>query len=253
MTATRQLLGIFGIPADFFLNTMTWIERQLVLKRLIDDSGDARRMFRFAGDTLYGVVSERYSVLDNIVISDILETGAGPELEPAVVRLDPDHTKVRLIPAGSRERDIVPMIEFTNSECGLGSLQVWAGVFRILCSNGLMAPISETRTRFVHRGSGNFQVPDLHTVFNVSGEYVARMEAAKTEYLGAGDKARILNELAGVLTNRVAARVAEVANRDYRGGDTLHNTVNAITHAAQLYPPQQQSAIEQYASRLLAA
>lgn len=67
-TATRQLLTRVGIPYDFFQSRMNTQERIAVFNRLNSETGNARRLLRFSGDTLYGVVSERYRVIDNIEI-----------------------------------------------------------------------------------------------------------------------------------------------------------------------------------------
>ena len=43
------------------------------------------------------------------------------------------------------------------------------------------------------------------------------------------------------------------ANRDYHGGRTRFDLVNAVTRAAQSFNPAQQSDMERYAATLLAA
>ena len=184
-TALRQLCALAGIPPDFFSERMTPAERSALFNRLILETGNTERLFRFHGnDLLYGVVSPRYKKLDNVILLDVLQSAqdSGLGLRPVRADLHPDHTKVRLVPDIPRVGELAPMIEFTNSENGLGSLQVFAGVYRWVCTNGLMVPVSDiTRARWMHLGNRDIQLPDLYTVLNRSLEFIEKMDRARTQ------------------------------------------------------------------------
>jgi hypothetical protein len=255
-TALRQLCALAGIPPDFFAERMTPAERSVIFNRLIMQVGETDRLFRFHNDLLYGVVSPRYKKLDNVLLIDILQSAedSGLGLRPVRADLHPDHSKVRLVPDIPRVGELAPMIEFTNSENGLGSLQVYAGVYRWFCTNGLMVPVSDiTRARWMHLGNRDIQLPDLYTVLNRSLEFIEKMDRARTQYLSATRKERLLTRISRDLGQKAAERVVRTANREYNSGRTRFDLVNAVTRAAQGFPREQQSTIERYASTLLAA
>ncbi|HOP08418.1 MAG TPA: DUF932 domain-containing protein [candidate division Zixibacteria bacterium] len=255
-TAAKQLCAQCGIPADFWLERLTPVERAITFNRLNRLQGDTERMFRFSRDVLYGVVSPRYKKLDNILLLDILQSAqdSGVGLKPVKHTLSFDHTKVKLVPTTARVGELAPMIEFTNSENGNGSMQLWAGVFRWVCSNGMMVPVGDTiKSRWMHLGNNDIRLPDIGIVLNRSHEFLERMDRARSRYLTARDKSRIITDVASALGHTAADRVVLAANREYHGGRTLFDAVNAITRAAQSFPPQKESDMERYASTLLAA
>ncbi len=256
-TALRQLCNGCGIPTDFWSNRLNVMERTPIFNRLVQDQGNVERLFRFHGDDeLYGVLSPRYRRLDNILALEIMQAAddAGIGLKPVKYRLDPDHTKIRLVPVGSRVGELVPMIEVINSENGQSSLQLYAGVHKWSCENGLMIPVSDiTRSRWFHIGNSDIALPDVGIVLNRSEQYVDMLNDARSRYLNPEDKERILMDIAGALGHTVAERVVDAANREYHGGRTMFDVVNATTRAAQSFRPEQQSAVERYAGHLLAA
>ncbi len=255
-TAIKQLCVQCGIPTDFWRERLTPVERAIIFNRLSREQGETERLYRFHDNTLYGVVSPRYKKLDNIMLLDILQSAqdSGIGLMPVNYTLSFDLTKVKLVPTSAQVGELAPMIEFTNSENGQGSLQVHAGVYRWICSNGMMVPVGDImRSRWMHLGNNEIQLPDLNTVLNRSHEYLERMDRARSRYLTAGDKAEIITGVASAMGHTAADRVVRSANREYHGGRTLFDAVNSITRAAQAFQPQKQSDMERYASTLLAA
>ncbi len=255
-TATKQLLTRVGIPYDFFQNRMNENERIAVFNRLNTESGNSRKLLRFSGDTLYGVVSERYRKIDNITILDVIESASdsGFGLKPVKWTLDHDHTRVVLVPVSATVGELTPSITITNSENGLGCLSLWAGVYRWICTNGMMIPIGDiTRNRFMHIGSADVELPDMRLVFNRSRDYTDRLYYAKTEPLDDEKRERIFTLVEGRFGKKTSERVQEVAANEYSGAPTMFHAVNAITRTAQSYAPMRQSEIELFASSLLAA
>ena len=255
-TALRQLCGLAGIPADFFTEKMTPAERSVIFNRLIAQVGETDRLFRFSNDLMYGVVSPRYKKLDNIMLLEILQSAedSGLGLRPVRADLHPDHSKIRLVPNVPRVGELAPMIEFINSENGLGSLQVFAGVYRWVCTNGLMVPVCDiTRSGWLHLGNRDIDLPDLHVVLNRSIQFIGKMDRARTQYLPLSARERLLTRISGALGQKAADRIVRTANREYHCGRTRFDLVNAVTRAAQGFPREQQTHIERYASSLLAA
>lgn len=255
-TAVRQLCASCGIPLDFFVKKMNEDERTSIFNRLNLEQGEAERLFRFHDDTLYGVVSPRYKKIDNVKIIDILQaaTDSGIGLKPVRWKLDHDHTRVTLVPERASVGELTPSINITNSECGLASLSLWAGVYRWVCKNGMMVPISDiTKSRWMHMGNSDITLPDIRIVLNRSKEYMERLYESGNRYLNAEDKEKIITDIADALGNKVAEKVSETANEEYNGAPTLYLAINSITRAAQSFRPALQSEVERYASTLLKA
>jgi len=80
-----------------------------------------------------------------------------------------------------------------------------------------------------------------------------RLCESRRRYLGAAEKADIVLYIGDKLGQRVADKVAEVANSEYSSAPTLYHAINSITHAACAFRPAMQSEIERYAGTLLAA
>lgn len=251
-TAIRQLCTVGRIPADFFINRLTAKEKESVFNRLFSEMRQDM-MFRFSSDTLYGVTSAKYSVLDNIVLVDILREirSAGHNLVPVKSILQPDHTKVRLIAEDVRVNGLTPMIEFTNSENGLGSLRLWAGVFRLICENGMIAGVSETRSSWRHIGNHDLELPDFSKVLNISTVYAEMLNDSKRLYLSASDKQHLLIKIKQGLGHVVADDFVTTVNEQYRGGETMYDTINGLTESAQHFSPEISTKVESFASKLL--
>lgn len=253
-TGERQLFGIARMPVDFIINRMKPKERVSIFNRIFrEEIGNCEYMFRFHADTLYGVVSNSYSVMDNIVLVDLVRdaVSSGLNLVPVQSLLEPDHTKIRLVSESDRVGDLMPMIEFTNSENGLGSLRLYAGIFRLLCSNGLMINVNATRARWIHVGSSEIESPDFHAVLGISKDFTRRLDATHGIYLTTAEKIRILEQVSANLGQKVAATFVRTANREYNGAPEMFSLINSLTAAAQQFPAIQSTQIETYASSLL--
>lgn len=255
-TAERQLCYLARIPTDFYLCRMKPNERTAVFNRIFrEDIGKSEYMFRFHADTLYGIVGRTYNVLDNIELVPLIREAAasGMNLVPVKSLLEPDHTKIRLVSESDCVSGLYPMLEFTNSENGLGSLQLHAGIFRLVCSNGLMVSVNSVKSRWIHAGGNTIDTPDFRAVLNVSQDYTQRLDATHATYLSTSQKIRILEQVSSNLGMKVGASFVRRANKEYHGGNTLFNVVNSITAAAAQddFLAIQRTQIETFSSSLL--
>ena len=251
-TAVRHLCIHAKIPADFFMNRLLPEEQIPIFNRMFS-ALDTEFMFRLSNKTLYGVVSPKYSIMDNIVLVDILKAAdeMGLGLKPVKSVLNPDHTKIRLIYEHARVGELVPMLELTNSENGMGSLVLWAGIYRYVCSNGLLIPVTTTQSRWIHYGADTIDIPDFHAVLDESVRYVHMLDQARTDYLSAEGKMSLIQDVSSKFSGRVADAVTSAANHEYHGAPTRFHFVNAVTKAAQTFEPAQQTCMESYAHTLL--
>lgn len=251
-TAVRQMCTIAKIPAAFYIDRLSATEKATIFNRLV---GEIRTEMKFRGSngTIYGIVSPSYKVMDNVILIDLLREirDSGFDLIPVGSILNPDHSKVRLIPADMEPQSLSPLIEFQNGENGLSSLRLMVGVYRVQCSNGLLAPVRVTRSRWIHFGESKVLLPDLNLVMEQARKYTALLEMSRRHYLSATEKSEIIVALSKALGQQIADEVVSTANKFYQGGLTSFHAIQAITQTAQQYQPAQQSLIEQYAGLLL--
>lgn len=143
------------------------------------------------------------------------------------------------------------MIEFTNSENGLGSLRLWCGTYRVECGNGLISMVSESRSRWIHAGNGNVKLPNLNKVLLKSIEITELLKASVSIPVSTERKIQLLWHIKRDLGLDVADRFVKAANEKYRGGGSMFGVVNALTDAAKQFTPLQQTRIEEYAGSML--
>jgi len=253
-TAVKQLCATCGIPTQFFIERMNERERCAVFNRLNIQHAEVERLYRFQNDCLYGVVSERYKKIDNIRILDILQAASdsGIGLKPVKWTLNHDHTRVVLVPENANVGELTPSITVTNSENGLASLSLWAGVYRWVCSNGMMVPVSDiAKSRWMHIGKNDISLPDIRIVLNKSFEWTEKLYDSKSRYLSTKNKSDIVLDITRALGQKAAEKMIETANKSYHGGRTMFDAVGAITQAAHAFRPAVQTELEHYAATLL--
>ena len=193
-TALKQIWGTAGFNGsqiDLISNHLTRAEQTALYEREITGHIETEKMFRVHNrpdgkKELYAVVSPRYKIMDNDVVLDIINAHEGTALLPVVgTKMSMDHSKFRFIPENMRSFNVgdhLPMVEITNSESGIGSLSIWAGVYTIKCTNGMMVAGNFDHTRMVHLGN-NYDVPSLGSVFNQALESVERLFKAESRYM----------------------------------------------------------------------
>lgn len=253
-TAANQVCKCYGIPYGFFFNKMSGNERELVFNRLKENHSGETKVFRLNNNILYGVVSKRYQSIDNSVILETVQAAddLGISLRAVDFTLHPDHTKVKFVPSELYVGELAPMIEFTNSENGLGSFQVWAGVYRWICNNGMMISVKDMSHACVrHIGKGIVDIPDLNKVIKRSRDYVSIMEKSKQVYLPVSAKIKIMDDFQYRFGADTAAKVIDAANHEYNSGRSLFDVVNAITKTSQAQDTIRQTELETYATRLI--
>jgi len=259
LTGWKQILREAEIPADFFLDKMTIQERQQVFNRLVA-LNDGQRMLRMDANTIYGCVSSKYKPIDNISVMEVVESSTTPLVMVNGSSIHYDHSKFRFVP----ERYVgnvghgthLPMCEILNSENGMGSFRVVAGVYTVLCTNGLVVPIGDMiKTRFYHKGTSEIQFPDLGQVLNYAERLVAKMEQAERIYVDSEYKVKVINKaLSAGLSHETINGVIATANSHYHNGRCLSDVVGAFTQYAQVYidgEAVKRTAIEEFAGQLL--
>jgi len=237
--------------------------RSEVFQRLVDGR-ESKALIRFDDQDgfdplVYAVRSLRYKRMDHDVMIQILEqmdstfTGGISVVES---NYDYDYGHFRVAPTSLTKGDHVPVVNFINGESGLCSLRINAGIFTVLCSNGLMRPFmgQTVSGRYIHLGNENeIALPDFGAVVNEGIRIIGQMDIAESIYLNSSQKETLLVQMGEALwQQKLADRVAEMANRKYHGGATLAHVIHAITDAAHEVPSNDlRHRMEEYASNLL--
>jgi len=126
---------------------------------------EERWLLRAKGDRLRAVLSSTYSPLDSKLVMETLAPLLSPRLRVDWFALSDEAMHLRLVDP-TKARDILPGdglsvgVHISNSEVGARSLCVDALVYRLVCSNGLIALVkgqSLLRRRHVHMAPMRFR------------------------------------------------------------------------------------------------
>lgn len=150
--AQRSISNRLGIPYNYLKKCPQNIQADN-LNYWIKHEKNTQLFFRFDGDDVRAVFTQKYVPVDNFEIFERLDSlGYKPE---TIVQcsLDPEFMSLS-IPDGPRSFDIngdkfTPGISISNSEVGLASLSISAFVLRLICTNGLIS-MSDVSTSYRH-------------------------------------------------------------------------------------------------------
>ena len=209
-------------------------------------------MFRCDDNVLYGLVSKKYKPIDHDTIIPVLEGAKTPIVSVSGSYVGYDHGKFRFIREQDAENVVVgsgshggfrtlnnkhvPMIEFNNSENGLGSWSVRVGIYTFICRNGVIVGVKLFDKKVVHLGYKDIKVPDIDSLWDIAAGYVENLYAAEAKYVSQEKKTAILNTAnKNGMTQEMLDRVVAVANREYEGANTVGGVIHSFTRAAQYY------------------
>lgn len=161
-TAHKQMAGRLGIPTRYYDRLRSdhpdLLETQV--NALLHREPE-QRMVRTLDGEARAILSDRFRRLDHDqLIETVLPVIAEQELdlEQSSFALTSERLYMKLvlprIEQEVREGDLVQSgIVVSNSEIGLGALSVVPMVFRLVCTNGMVAPESISRVKKQHRGA----------------------------------------------------------------------------------------------------
>jgi len=260
--ARKQLLDRAGVPTrhqgnDFFdklrPETQAHVVQDCILGKPLAEKSI---LARWHENTLRAVVSNYYTCVPHLLVLEALLQAQGPLFEvrgfwPAQFTAEAKTMHLRLTTPTMHLLDgqsdkAYTMIHISNSEVGRGALIVDVGIFRVICTNGLVARIGGAmllRARHIYR-----EPSELIGLFN---EAVNEAETVATEFTWKLAEAReqqvpIEHALAGLPSNRMRGLVRESLE-----GDSLFDLYNAVTSVAQQYTPEAQFQWERWGRQLL--
>jgi hypothetical protein len=159
---THQQIGArYHIPSNYYQKMLT--EAPALLAENLNHwfaVHREKRMVRTLADDARAFLSDRYMVVDNIDIVEAVfpvleELGLGKSVVSCHVGPDRMYLKVihPRLQAEVKPGDIVQSgFVLSNSESGNGATTVQPLIYRLVCTNGLIAPDKSLKTRQIHLG-----------------------------------------------------------------------------------------------------
>lgn len=220
---------------------------------------------------LRSVHSTKYQPYNHNRLLDDFQTSLGSELNNLIItnyKIDDNKFNVRfsgLENLGDDNDKLFNCFNLSNSETGLGSIELVGGIFRLVCSNGLMKLQSGDEIARKHIGLhnlSNFFKQSVLNIQNLSTKRVEKFVASKDikvnpnilidKYFPEKEK-RIQPFLTDRLKEQFEKSLSiELNQQNLKLKDCrLYDAVNAFTRAAKEYNPEHRLQIETFAASLL--
>jgi hypothetical protein len=226
-------------------------------------SSPSRWLLRVKDDQLRGVLSDRYSKLDNKPFLETLEPLLPSRLQAEWFALTDESMHLRLVdPTLSREvlKDdrIMVGLHISNSEVGKKSICLDAIVYRLVCKNGLIRLVKgKSLMQQKHVALSSFQMKRnlekavgeaLTTAAGLLEKVAQATETAVPDVEGIIEQLGVLWNLSEAFEGRIKdALLREPAQQQ----DKLYGLVNAVTQAAQSLSPDERYDMEVRAGSLM--
>ena len=267
--ATGQLCQRLGIPTAYFRRCPPAVQDvQLNYWLHADDGKDDNGkeetwLLRGKGSSLRGLLSERYSPLDNAHLLDSIAPVLDEQFQVSGFSLTDESLHLRVINP-QYAKDIRPNdrlvvgLHLANSEVGCRAVTIDALVFRLVCANGLVSLVKGKSLLYRrHVGLG-----DPATFQHVLGQAVSRalvsglgfMErlswTARTYLPRMDETIAALSEQWGLSQAMQERIIANLLAEPAMDQELLWSLINAITLAAQSLPPDARYDLEVKAGQL---
>ena len=224
--------------------------------------GPEKWLLRADDSMLRGVLSEHYSPLDNTQLMESVRPLFNGHYRVEWFGLSDEALHLRVIDP-SLTRDVLPNdalsagVHLSNSEVGRRAVTVDACIYRLVCSNGLVAMVrgkSLLRQRHIHVSQPRFQVALEEAVaegLRTASGFVEQMKRATQQPVRDVEKALERLGIRMGLSQSVldAARRSMLSERSDQQA-TLYSLVNGLTWAAQSLPDENRYDLEVLAGRL---
>lgn len=269
--ALSQVASRLGIPAKYAKKCYEenplllanhfnyWIEN-------MEEEQQVKQWFmRGKEDELRAVLTDKYSQLDNAFVFDALGTSLqnGGIVDVKNFNLDSKYLNLRLmfpdlthnIGTDIKKDPVMVGIHITNSEVGSSSLRIDSCLFRLVCSNGLIARVggeSLMAQRHVHltRGEMENRVADAIASALEAGDGILE-DFARTKEIKVPSVMKVLEKLAKGQKYSESFTDTLKSSFNSEPGNTAFHLVNAFTHASQTLPIERRLEVETYAGNLM--
>lgn len=263
--AHRQIGQTLKIPALYYDRMRTEYPELLAqnVNGWFARTPDTKRMLRTMDGTARALLSDRYRRIDNFEVASavlpIISGMDGASVESCELTESRMYLKVvnPRVTAEVKKGDIVQAgIIISNSEVGMGSVNVSPLVYRLVCSNGMIAQDGAVRKYHVGRaneGGEDFSIYRSETIEADDKAFLMKLEDSvkaavdQARFAAIVDKMREATE--ATMEAKVVPQVVELASKEYgiteaegkgilghliAGGDlSLYGLANAVTRQAQ--------------------
>lgn len=273
--ATSQMCQRLGIPSAYFRRCPLALQDAQVnhwLYQTGDDEGNEdaadaagqKWLLRAKGDSVRGILSDRYARLNNRdVLGSLMPVVMDAPFEVDWFAVTEESLHLRLFdPRLSREvlpgDRVMAGLHIGNSEVGKRAVTVDALVYRLVCQNGLVRLVkgkSLLHHRHIGLSPGEFSAglgTAIRDALVQSSGFMERLELATREPVSEMDGviATIASD-AGLSQKTVETVKAALKAERTSQQETLFGLVNALTHTAQRLSPDERYALETLAGKIL--
>ena len=276
--ATSQFCQRLGIPSGYFrkcppalqdIQFNHWINQE---ERGNEDHGNQDVsadgssdcwLLRAKGDSLRGVLSQRYAPLDHDRIVDSLAPLLPKSFTVDWFSLTDESLHLRLVDLRQHRTilpgdDLMVGLHVANSEVGSRALTVDALVYRLVCTNGLIRLVkgrSLLYRRHVSWTPTRFQDALERAVMGALATATAFLdqlqEATRTPVPDVPAVLSLLAEQNGLSKSFLEAVESSLKSEPASQQETVWGLVNGLTQAAQGLPPDDRYGVEALAGRLI--
>ena len=263
--AHRQIGQYLKIPAAYYDRMRTEYPQLLALNvnGWFAQAAGEKRMLRTMDGTARALLSDRYRRIDNFEVASavlpIIRDMDGASVESCELTDSRMYLKVvnPRVTAEVKKGDIVQAgIIISNSEVGMGSVNVSPLIYRLACSNGMIAQDGAVRKYHVGRaneGGEDFSIYRSETIEADDKAFLMKLEDSvkaavdQARFAAIVDKMREATE--ATMEAKIVPQVVELASKTYgiteaegkgilghliAGGDlSLYGLANAVTRQAQ--------------------
>lgn len=264
--AFGQLCQKLGVPVTYIKKCYDTNKSDLALQNLREWLHDDSRtvLLRTYGDTVRGILSDKYSILDTPDVLLSLQS-AVPRLDDYVIEnsyLSNDRLHLRVVGRNKLDipgEDLYAGFQLDTSDVGKSSLVVKFLIYKKVCTNGLILP-KQTGELFrqKHIGINNesFKSQLAESFDNLSDliHYTCKViEDTRANSVNMIQLEKLLSriQIETRLGESSIDSLRELINEKY--DTTLWGMINAITEEAQKFSLDRRLELERYASKFLIA
>ena len=216
------------------------------------NNSDKKALFRTKHDRVRGVLSEKYSRMNNSTIIGFAKK-ALDDIDADVEEFHLEDRKMRLRVTTPQEKEIEkgdPVklgLDIENSEVGYCSLKITPIVYRLVCSNGLRLWVqgNQYTQRHIHINEKDFRKQvaiAVHAAAKGNEEVIDLLKKSRDKTMKNFEE-----ELREELSNKTVDRILEHAE-----DDSVYGIVNGITRTARdIENDDRRVQLEEFAGNLL--
>jgi hypothetical protein len=259
--ATNQFFSKINLPKNLVNKVSKGLLREIVAELADYQYKDTKKKMFVRTETIdnksyiRATLSDKYCVIDNFEVVDAIMANFDPEAEINLrgfinddnsMKLEIiDKTKETILSSADR---LFNMITVENSETGNSSLNFKFGLYRLLCSNGMMRPVTMfNNERVIHLGNRNQHLlatvrnQNILAIANGNDEIINMYKDSKSIYVQ--KPYDMIEEILVEKPKKFQEATKDIKNRKY-SENTLFNVYNAVTETIHNYYTDNHSRVD---------